>query len=757
MSSHFPRGEHDSRPIRRSHPARRRGLVPAALLTTGLFAGASVLAATGAQAAVLTPLPAAEAPSTGAADPAGSAATVPFDPALGAEGPVARAQPVSNDEAEVFRDTHGFGLGASAHVTTPDLAVMGVTWTGDPDEDPATEYRLKVGGQWQDWQPALADAGDGPDPGTKEAEGARRGTEPVVIAEAEEVEVRTTNTAAEVDDTQVEIYSSTPTTADTTITGGPAGAAPPEEPVEEPTESAAETAPTEKPSEAPADEAPADEAPAESTEPDEPTESAEEPSEAPADSTEPSEEPNEAPAESPAPAEESPEETENPGFGGTSVENSTYTGGAGVTTTGSVPHLGTVTLRHEWGADADLVNWGDLDRFDRVDAVVVHHTAGASNYSASQAPSIIRGIQRYHTEGLGWSDIGYNMLVDKYGNVYEGRVGSRPGGGERMVQGAHAGGFNQNTFGVAVLGTWNNSTPTGALPALERVVGWQAKRWAFDPTDTVSMISGNSTKYSEGQRVTLDRVMGHRDVSATECPGWGLYTRLDSIATNAERKYGLDHDLIGGIRDTWAKIDGLSVLGQPKMTERGGLKDGGAYQHFEKGSIHWNRTTKGHYTTGAFRNEWKNQGWERGVLGYPRTDPTGGLVDGGKYQHYQGGSIHWSKATGAHTTRDGMRDKWKETGWERGYLGYPRMSERGGLRNGGAYQHFQGGSIHWSPAHGAHTTRGTFRDRWKALGWESGRLGYPTSDQFRYKGELRQRFEGGVLRLVNGQVRVVWR
>ena len=54
---------------------------------------------------------------------------------------------------------------------------------------------------------------------------------------------------------------------------------------------------------------------------------------------------------------------------------------------------------------------------------VVHHTAGTNNYTAAQSAAIVRGIELYHVKGNGWNDIGYNFLVDKYGQVFEGRYG----------------------------------------------------------------------------------------------------------------------------------------------------------------------------------------------------------------------------------------------------------------------------------------------------------------------------------------------
>ncbi|WP_425438631.1 LGFP repeat-containing protein, partial [Raineyella antarctica] len=94
------------------------------------------------------------------------------------------------------------------------------------------------------------------------------------------------------------------------------------------------------------------------------------------------------------------------------------------------------------------------------------------------------------------------------------------------------------------------------------------------------------------------------------------------------------------------------------------------------------------------------------VVGTPVTAIYCGLVDGGCYQHFQYGSIYWSPSTGAHYTTGGIRAKWSWMGWEKGFLGYPTVDEGCGLAQGGCYQHFQHGSIYWSSSTGARFVTG---------------------------------------------------
>ena len=106
---------------------------------------------------------------------------------------------------------------------------------------------------------------------------------------------------------------------------------------------------------------------------------------------------------------------------------------------------GAVT-RAGWGADESL-RGGAASYATSVRYSVIHHTAGSNSYSEREAPAVVRGIYHYHTSILGWNDVGYNVLVDRYGKIYEGRAG----GMERAVIGAHAQGFNTGSIGVSVI------------------------------------------------------------------------------------------------------------------------------------------------------------------------------------------------------------------------------------------------------------------------------------------------------------------
>ena len=188
----------------------------------------------------------------------------------------------------------------------------------------------------------------------------------------------------------------------------------------------------------------------------------------------------------------------------------------------------TIITRAEWGAnEAIRRNRKKGPKFaDNIHLAIVHHTAGTNNYSRSQSAAIVRGIELYHVLGNGWDDIGYNFLVDKYGQVFEGRYG----GMEKPVVGAHAMGFNFGAVGVALLGNYNGAGLTAAARAsLVKLLAWRLDVAHLDPLSHVTRISAGNPEYAQGTSVDLRAVSGHRDTYPTSCPGNNVYAQLPSI------------------------------------------------------------------------------------------------------------------------------------------------------------------------------------------------------------------------------------
>ncbi len=138
-------------------------------------------------------------------------------------------------------------------------------------------------------------------------------------------------------------------------------------------------------------------------------------------------------------------------------------------------------------------------------------------------------------------------------------------------------------------------------------------------------------------------------------------------------------------------------------------------------------------------DKYRALGGPGGFLGAPQ----GGITtcpDGvGKFVHYANGSIYWTPSTGAWSVHGMIFAKWGQLGWERcPFLGYPVTDETGCPDNFGRFNHFQNGSIYWTPSTGAWSVHGAIRDKWASLGWERSSYGYPISDEHDHPGGGRE-------------------
>jgi len=182
--------------------------------------------------------------------------------------------------------------------------------------------------------------------------------------------------------------------------------------------------------------------------------------------------------------------------------------------------------RLSWGADESIRRHAPVYATKLVVAFV-HHTAGTDSYSPAESAAIVRGIEIYHVEGNGWWDIGYNFLVDKYGQVFEGRYG----GVDRNVIGAHTMGFNRGSVGVAVIGDYGSTRISpAAARSLQQLLAWRLDVAHLDPLSTLTYRSGGNPRFPAGTPVLLRAISGHRDAYFTDCPGNALYAQLPAIA-----------------------------------------------------------------------------------------------------------------------------------------------------------------------------------------------------------------------------------
>jgi N-acetylmuramoyl-L-alanine amidase len=217
--------------------------------------------------------------------------------------------------------------------------------------------------------------------------------------------------------------------------------------------------------------------------------------------------------------------------------NSAFISAASVAVADAQPVQPEVLPRAEWGANQN--DGGCPPRtgpsYGEVRAAIVHHTVSANDYTPEEAPGIVLGICRFHRNGNGWNDIGYNFLVDRFGNVYEGRAG----GIAAAVVGAHTAGFNSQTFGVSSIGT---HTAFGITPEAKQafvdLIAWKLALHGTIAAGKSRLISGGgeSNKYPRGKKVYVKRVSGHRRLGLTACPGDALKHQIKEIRRQAQAK-----------------------------------------------------------------------------------------------------------------------------------------------------------------------------------------------------------------------------
>lgn len=191
----------------------------------------------------------------------------------------------------------------------------------------------------------------------------------------------------------------------------------------------------------------------------------------------------------------------------------------------------TFITREEWSAGT--VNTSRLSYAKELKAICIHHTGGSNTYTAAQSPQVVRGMFTYHTKTLGWADLGYNVVVDKYGQIFEGRAG----GLHRNVAGAHARGFNTGSCGISVMGDYMDiPVPTAALNAIATVAAWKlASTFTQDVYGTETWTVTTSNVKRSGT-FSMPHLFAHRDVNYTDCPGDTYYGQLPKLRSLVQQK-----------------------------------------------------------------------------------------------------------------------------------------------------------------------------------------------------------------------------
>ena len=412
-----------------------------------------------------------------------------------------------------------------------------------------------------------------------------------------------------------------------------------------------------------------------------------------------------------------------------------------------------VTTRAEWGANASYMSWDP--EYARAGHVVVHHTAGTNSYSAGQSASIVRGIYYYHAVVLDWGDIGYNFLVDKFGTVFEGRSGSVAAPAGRMSIGAHARGVNTGTMGISMMGDYSTVSPSDAqLSSVGKMAGWFLKRAGIsDVTGWAGLHVWTTERYQAGSTISMPRILGHRDVGYTTCPGNVGYSKLGAIraiakaqgsspqggSSSAPSTVSQDHPGVVALRSA---LGANGWIGAATSGVQASAK-GGVFQRFEHGVGYWSPATGAQFVGEPVLSAWGAYGYQTGSMGYPRSGGVVG-VGGSRHQIFEGGIAYWRPGGRVSFIHGSILNAWAASGWERSWLGLPTSNETASTK-GGVFQRFEHGVGYWSPATGAQFVGEPVLSAWGAYGYQTGSMGYPRSGGVVGVGGSRhQIFEGGI-------------
>ncbi|MBO1334844.1 FG-GAP repeat protein [Streptomyces sp. VRA16 Mangrove soil] len=303
-----------------------------------------------------------------------------------------------------------------------------------------------------------------------------------------------------------------------------------------------------------------------------------------------------------------------------------------------------IIMRSEWKPDTSkAVNYSPPEYIDKVQAAFIHHTVDTNNYSCSQSAAMIRADYLYHVTPRpaehydGWKDLGYNFVVDKCGQIFEGREG----GVDEPVLGAHTYGFNSYSTGIAILGNFQDGgkPSRAALESAARVAAYKLGQYGGDPTGKVTLVALATDKFQEGQSVTLNTISGHQDAYRTDCPGTALESKLPAIRTFAASK-----GASAAIPTADTNKDGFAdlVTGLPKGSKGGqvAIVPGGlaAPDSSKKkvisqstGDIPGAGETGDEFGASTATGDINGDGYADVVVGQPGEDDTSGHKDRGAY------------------------------------------------------------------------------------------------------------------------------
>jgi hypothetical protein len=197
-----------------------------------------------------------------------------------------------------------------------------------------------------------------------------------------------------------------------------------------------------------------------------------------------------------------------------------------------------VISRKGWRADESIrVN---ERKYAPIRKLIVHHTASANR--PKDPAAVVRETYAYHTVTRGYTDIGYNFMIDHKGRIYEGRFARNYASGEIItgedakgwgVVGGHTKDNNAGACGVCLIGDFDTGSPTdAAIASLTVLLAWKASRHRIDGQATDEYVN------LLGEENGFGNIDGHRSIGATACPGKRLFAALPALRKEVVRRAG---------------------------------------------------------------------------------------------------------------------------------------------------------------------------------------------------------------------------
>ncbi len=195
--------------------------------------------------------------------------------------------------------------------------------------------------------------------------------------------------------------------------------------------------------------------------------------------------------------------------------------------------------RSEWLTTPELRNlftWypynpkegGEIPDYYPVQQIILHDTGcnpshPGCNDESLPTPAILQNTFRFHAVTRGWGDIGYHFIIDRKGEIWEGRYGGNGVRGAHLYNSKACQNFNVGSVGITLIGNYANAAiPPVMIESLNRLIAWIGLTNNIDvaSSPTISVwtnpkdAAGKCTADSGGftSNFTGPLVLTHRDI-----------------------------------------------------------------------------------------------------------------------------------------------------------------------------------------------------------------------------------------------------